>query len=70
MVAAEFQSSMPLELLKEKAFVRLEEAIELLKTDMELEQAGRMEAARAVGLLKECPCSCYSEDNLEDEMVS
>ena len=68
-VAAEFQPSMPLELLKEKAFVTLEAAIELLKTERELEQAGRLEAARAAGLLKECPC-CYSEDNLEDKMVS
>ena len=62
-------STIPLELVKEKAFLSLEAAIEELKNQKELEQAGRLEAARAAGLLQECPC-CYGEDNLEEEMVS
>ena len=66
---AQPQSPMPLELLKEKSYTELETAIQILKAKREAEQAEKMAAARAEGLLQECPCCC-GEDNLEDEMVS
>ena len=57
-----------IELLKEKKFCELEEAIAAEKTRRAAEREAAVEAARAAGLLEECQC-CYSTDCLREDMV-
>ena len=57
-----------IELLKEKKFCELEEAIAAEKTRRAAEREAAVETARKEGLLEECQC-CYSTDCLREDMI-
>ena len=57
-----------LQVVKERRYAELEEAIAAEKTRRAAEREAAVEVARVAGLLEECQC-CYSTDCLKEDMI-